>query len=180
LPHDPTLSEFEQIFLPYLNSAYNLARWLTPSEADARDVVQEAYLRAFRFFSGFRGDNPRAWLFAIVRNTSRNLHADSLPSGMEEEYDEERHLAGDMGNGFSDDPAVLVERSLTLAQVERAIRQLPREFQETMILRELEGFSYQEIADITSVPIGTVMSRLARARRQLRITLGVDPEESGA
>jgi len=179
LPHDPTHREFEQIFLPYLNSAYNLARWLTSSEADARDVVQEAYLRAYRFYGGFRGDNPRAWLYAIVRNASRTLRADSSPPGQEEEFDEERHPvdAGHATNGFYGDPADLVEQSLTLAQVERAIRKLPREFQEAMVLRELEGFTYQEIADMTSVPIGTVMSRLARARQQLRQALGPDTEE---
>jgi RNA polymerase sigma-70 factor (ECF subfamily) len=159
--------------MPHLDAAYNLARWLSGSPSDADDVVQEAYLRAFRFFSGFEdGDesNARGWLLAIVRNTwftewrRRVQLADATP------YDEE--IAGDQAlPGWSDDagvsPETLAVRKDEVQLVHRALESLPLVFREVLVLRELEDMSYKEVAAITGVPIGTVMSRLARGRKML-------------
>ncbi|PYK10914.1 MAG: RNA polymerase subunit sigma [Verrucomicrobia bacterium] len=131
------LTEFERQVLPHLDAAYNLARFLLRNDRDAEDVVQEAALRAFRFFESFRGENSRAWFLSIVRNTSFTV----------------------LKSNRMDESSVV------------AIVQLPPEFREAITLRELEGFSYKEIADVAGVPIGTVMSRLARARRQLQMIL---------
>jgi RNA polymerase sigma-70 factor (ECF subfamily) len=159
--------------MPHLDAAYNLARWLSGSPSDADDVVQEAYLRAFRFFSGFEdGDesNARGWLLAIVRNTwftewrRRVQLADATP------YDEE--IAGDQAlPGWSDDagvsPETLAVRKDEVQLVHRALESLPLVFREVLVLRELEDMSYKEVAAMTGVPIGTVMSRLARGRKML-------------
>lgn len=158
------LPSFDQDVLPHLDAAYNLARWLTRNQQDAEDVVQEAYLRAFRFFHNFRGGNARAWLLKIVRNTSYTwLHA-NRPLQDAAEFDE---------NLFSPDPrapnpeeVVLQNDSGTL--VRKALEKLPPNFREVLILRELEGMSYREIAEITGMPAGTVMSSLSRARDRLR------------
>jgi len=166
-------ARFEATVMPHLDAAYNLARWLSGSSSDADDVVQEAYLRAFRFFSGFEdGDkaNARGWLLAIVRNTwftewrRRVQSADSTP------YDEE--IAGDEAlPGWSDDagvdPETLAVRKDEVHLVHRALEALPVVFREVLVLRELEDMSYKEVAAITGVPIGTVMSRLARGRKML-------------
>lgn len=163
----PRLSEFEREVLPHLDAAYNLARFLMRNEQDAEDVVQEAALRAFRFFENFRGENSRAWFLKIVRNTSFTVLKKNRPEEMNVVFDEELHGA----------PAAPMEASLALDRaqdrqtVRAAIEQLPPEFREAITLRELEGASYKEIADVTGVPIGTVMSRLARARRQLQMIL---------
>ncbi|WP_248322386.1 RNA polymerase sigma factor [Caballeronia sp. Sq4a] len=166
-------ARFEATVMPHLDAAYNLARWLSGSPSDADDVVQEAYLRAFRFFSGFEdGDesNARGWLLAIVRNTCftewrrRVQLADATP------YDEE--IAGDQAlPGWSDDagvsPETLAVRKDEVQLVHRALESLPLVFREVLVLRELEDMSYKEVAAITGVPIGTVMSRLARGRKML-------------
>jgi RNA polymerase sigma-70 factor (ECF subfamily) len=158
------LARFEQSILPHMDAAYNLARWLTHSDPDAQDLVQEAYLRAFRFFGGFRGGNSRAWLLRIVRNAfydwlKRNRRAeDATP------FDEELHPSPDEPPG----PDTLVMEKANQEILRESIDELPVEFREVLILRELEGLSYKEIADIAAVPIGTVMSRLARAREHLR------------
>ncbi|QSN62770.1 MULTISPECIES: RNA polymerase sigma factor [unclassified Caballeronia] len=166
-------ARFEATVMPHLDAAYNLARWLSGSPSDADDVVQEAYLRAFRFFSGFEdGDesNARGWLLAIVRNTwftewrRRVQLADATP------YDEE--IAGDQAlPGWSDDagvsPETLAVRKDEVQLVHRALESLPLVFREVLVLRELEDMSYKEVAAITGVPIGTVMSRLARGRKML-------------
>jgi RNA polymerase sigma-70 factor (ECF subfamily) len=158
------LDGFEALVLPQLGAAYNLARWLTRNDHDAEDVAQEAYLRAFRFFDGFRGGDVRAWLLTIVRNTyytwlSNNRLRD-LSSPLE---DEEWEL-----ESVAPDPELNAIQTSERHRLEQAIEELPSEFREVLILRELEGMSYKEISDITDVPMGTVMSRLARARKRLQ------------
>jgi RNA polymerase sigma-70 factor (ECF subfamily) len=158
------LKLFEQMVLPHLDAAYNLARWLAGNDHDAQDVAQEASLRAFRFFGSFRGENARAWLLTIVRNTFYNWLQKNRPPEIAGELDDEALTVEDV--------SVNAENiNLRLADAEavhRAIAGLPVEFREIVILREMEGFSYSEIADLAEVPIGTVMSRLARARKLLQ------------
>jgi len=161
------LSNFEHAVLPHLDAAYNLARWLTRNEQDAQDVVQEAYLRAFRFFPGFRGGDARAWLMKIVRNTCYTWLQANRPLQEAAEFDEnvfppDRHAP-------NPEEAVLQNDSDTL--VRKALDRLPTSFREVLILREIEGMSYTEIADITGMPTGTVMSSLSRARGRLRQAL---------
>src|SRR5271155_4293718 len=161
------LVDFEQTLLPHLDAAYNLARWLTRNEQNAQDVVQEAYLRALRFFPGFRGDNARAWLMKIVRNTCFNwLHA-NRPLQEATEFDENLFPADTRAP--NPEEVVLQYDSGTL--VRKALEELPSNFREVLILREIEGMSYREIAYITGMPAGTVMSSLSRARGRLRQTL---------
>ena len=157
------LSDFEKQILLHLDAAYSLARFLMRNDQDAEDVVQEASLRAFRFFESFRGENSRAWFLQIVRNTSFTALKKRRPEEMNVNFDEEVH---DAGVGSADAGSVL-DRAQDRQTVRAAIEQLPPEFREAITLRELEGASYKEIADVAGVPIGTVMSRLARARRQL-------------
>ncbi|MFN8473731.1 MAG: sigma-70 family RNA polymerase sigma factor [Anaerolineae bacterium] len=157
-------ARFEQIVLPHLDAAYNLARWLIHDERDAEDVVQEACLRAFKFVDGFRGGDSRAWMLRIVRNTcyswlraNREAH-ESVP------FEET------LSNSADDeaDPEAVAFQEVDTQTLRRALEEMPVEFREVIILRELEGLSYKEIASITDVPIGTVMSRLARARQWLQ------------
>jgi len=152
--------------LPHLDAAYNLARFLVRNDQDAEDVVQEASLRAFRFFGNFRGENSRAWFLQIVRNTSFSFLKKNRPEEMKVVFDEELH-----GGQTIMDAGSSLDRAQDRQTVRTAIEQLPPEFREAITLRELEGASYKEIADIAGVPIGTVMSRLARARRQLHMML---------
>jgi len=164
--HNP-LPSFEQAVLPHLDAAYNLARWLTRNERDAEDVVQESYLRAFRFFAGFRGGDARAWLMRIVRNTCYTwLHA-NRPLQEATEFDETLFSP----DSPSPNPEEAVLRNDRGALVRKALEALPANFREVLILRELEGLSYKEIADITGMPAGTVMSSLSRARDRLRQVL---------
>ena len=167
LTESPRLSEFERKVLPHLDAAYNLARFLMRNEQDAEDVVQEAALRAFRFFDNFRGENSRAWFLRIVRNTSFTVLKKNRPDEMNIAFDEELHG----GQTPPMDAGVALDRAQDRQSVRAAIEQLPPEFREAITLRELEEASYKEIADIAGVPIGTVMSRLARARRQLQLIL---------
>src|SRR5271163_142245 len=158
---------FEQVVLPHLDAAYNLARWLTRNEQDAQDVVQEAYLRAFRFFTGFRGGDARAWLMKIVRNTCYTwLHANRRLKEAAE-FDERVFSAGSSSRS-PEQIALQDERGILLR---RALEELSPNFREVLILREFEGMSYREIANITGMPQGTVMSSLSRARRGLRQAL---------
>jgi len=167
MPEHNLLPSFEQAVLPHLDAAYNLARWLTRNERDAEDVVQESYLRAFRFFAGFRGGDARAWLMRIVRNTCYTwLHA-NRPLQEATEFDET--LFSPDSRGPNPEEAVL--RNDRGALVRKALEMLPANFREVLILRELEGLSYKEIADITGMPAGTVMSSLSRARNRLRHVL---------
>jgi RNA polymerase sigma factor (sigma-70 family) len=158
------LGSFEVLMLPHLDAAYNLARWLLRNEQDAQDVVQEAYLRAFKSFGGFRGTNGRAWLLTIVRNTSYTLLKRNKTIDFTTPFDEEIHGP----RGEVDSPVTLLEHSEDANQIKEAMDQLPEEFREILILRHQEGLSYKEIADLVQIPQGTVMSRLARARSKLR------------
>lgn len=156
---------FEANVVPHMGAAYNLARWLTRNDHDAEDVVQEAYLRAFRFWESFHGADPRAWLLAIVRNTCFTwLHQNRKPSS---------ELPEDMPDlkSAQANPEALLLANIDAEMLRRAVEELPLEFREAIVLRELEGFSYKEISSITSTPIGTVMSRLARARTRLQKAL---------
>jgi RNA polymerase sigma-70 factor (ECF subfamily) len=167
--------KFEETMMPHLDAAYNLARWLIRDEHDAQDVVQEAFLRAFRFFGGFRGGNSRSWLLSIVRNAGYTWLQKNRRSELSTEFDEEVHGALDAEEGNQGQVSSKIDHEL----VRRAIEELPVEFREVMILRELEGSSYKEIAEVINVPIGTVMSRLARARKHLQTALSgqFKPEE---
>jgi RNA polymerase sigma-70 factor (ECF subfamily) len=154
---------FEQVVMPHLNAAYNLARWLTRNGDDAEDVVQEAYLRAFRSFETFQGEDGRAWLLAVVRNTCFTwLKKKGEESAVE--FDEQVHGSADDAPNAE---TVLLNQA-ALGSLHGCLEGLPLEFREVMILRELEELSYKEISDIARVPIGTVMSRLARGRRRLQ------------
>jgi RNA polymerase sigma-70 factor (ECF subfamily) len=158
-------ARFEQVVLPHLDAAFNLARWILRGRNDAEDVAQEAMLRAFRFFSGFHGGDVRAWLLQIVRNSCYSWLEKNRPMELSAEFDEELYS----------EPGATPE-SLAIAgdnreRLTRALEELPPRFREVLVLRELEGCSYKEIAAITSMPIGTVMSALARARQRLQRTL---------
>ena len=158
------LKLFEQTVLPHLDAAYNLARWLAGNDHDAQDVAQEASLRAFRFFGSFRGENSRAWLLSIVRNTFYTwLRKNRTPEKTVEINDETLEIEDASANAEAANP-----QFADADAVRRAIADLPVEFREIVILREMEGFSYKEISDLAEVPIGTVMSRLARARKLLQ------------
>ena len=158
------LMSFEAAMLPHLDAAHNLARWLLRNEQDAQDVVQEAYLRAFRSFSGFHGTNGRAWLLTIVRNTSYTLLKKNRAVDFTTPFDEEIHATGHE----SVSPATILEHSEDAELIKEAMDALPAEFREILVLRHQEGLSYKEIADIGQIPPGTVMSRLARARAKLK------------
>jgi len=154
---------FEQVVLPHLDAAYNLARWLVRNPHDAEDIVQEAFLRAFKFFGGYRGGDARAWLLKIVRNTSDSFLGKNRPADLAEEFNERIHTAG---TDRSDAEAALLQAADS-RMLHHALDQLPVNFREVLVLRELEGMSYKEIAEVMDVPIGTVMSSLARGRSQL-------------
>ena len=158
---------FEDTVLPHLDAAFNYARWLTRDDAEAEDVVQDACVRAMRFFSSLRDDDARAWLFTIVRNAwytrvSRRstVGVVALPDGADDQQPDEAL-----------DPEEQLMQQHTVARVRAALEQLPVDFREVMVLREIEGLSYKEIATIADIPVGTVMSRLARARGRLQAGL---------
>ena len=157
------LALFEQNVVPHLNAAYNLARWLTRNGPDAEDLVQEAYLRAFRSFETFQGQDGRAWLLTVVRNTCFTwLKKKGDQSTVE--FDEQMHSAA--GESLDIESQLLNEAAL--GSLNDCLAALPLEFREVIILRELEELSYKEISDIARVPVGTVMSRLARGRKRLQ------------
>ena len=164
------LKLFEQTVLPHLDAAYNLARWLAGNDHDAQDVAQEASLRAFKFFGNFRGENARAWLLTIVRNTFYTWLRKNRPPEKTVEIDDETLDIEDV----SASAAAAGPQFADADAVRRAIAELPVEFREIVVLREMEGFSYKEIADLSDVPIGTVMSRLARARKLLQKRLAAE------
>jgi RNA polymerase sigma factor (sigma-70 family) len=168
-------TRFSNVVLPYLGDAYALARWLARNDSDAEDIVQEACIRAFRGIAGFGDINARAWVLSIVRNTAYTWlkkHRDPKLVSVEKVEDVEPADA-DWDLGPASPEASLIERA-DAARLDAAIGALPEEFRETLVLRELEGLDYRAIAEITGVPIGTVMSRLARARRRLIAQLGKD------
>jgi RNA polymerase sigma-70 factor (ECF subfamily) len=158
---------FEETVLPHLDAAYNLARWLTRNEQDAQDIVQEAYLRAFRFFPAFRGGDAHSWIMKIVRNTCYTWLHDNRPLQDAMEFDE--NLFPPDPRGPNPEEVVLQNDSGNL--VRKALERLPANFREVLVLRELEGMSYKEIAEITGMAAGTVMSSLSRARDRFRQAL---------
>jgi RNA polymerase sigma-70 factor (ECF subfamily) len=167
---------FEEVVLPHLDAAFNYARWLTKSDADAEDVVQDAAVRALRFFSSLRNDDARAWLFTIVRNTWYARFAKVGRADQPAVFD-------DMKDDRPDeqlDPEALAIQQQAVERMRRAIEGLPVDFREVIILRELEGLSYKEIAAVIRAPIGTVMSRLARGRERLLAILECEPASGGA
>src|SRR5437868_13087044 len=158
------LASFEETMLPHMDAAHNLARWLLRNEQDAQDVVQEAYLRAFKSFSGFHGSNGRAWLLTIVRKTSYTLLKKNRVAHLTTSFDEEIHASGhELAS-----PATILEHAEDAELIKNAMNELAAEFREILTLRHQEELSYQEIGDILKIPTGTVMSRLARARAKLR------------
>jgi RNA polymerase sigma-70 factor (ECF subfamily) len=158
---------FEETVLPHLDAAFNYARWLTRNDADAEDVVQDACVRAMRFFSSLRDDDARAWLFTIVRNAwySRVSRKANVAEGTRLNDGQDQRPDNAL------DPEERLLQQHTVGLVRAALEQLPVDFREVIVLREIEGLSYREIAEIAGVPIGTVMSRLARARERLQTIL---------
>jgi RNA polymerase sigma-70 factor, ECF subfamily len=152
---------FEELFLPHLDAAYNLARWIVERDQDAQDVVQEAYARALKSFSGFRGVNPRAWLLTIVRNTAYNWIQKHLREDNLIPFDEKIHAMP------ANEPRSEAAYEKRRQQLQEALSKLPPDFREVLVLYEFEGWSYKEMASALNVPMGTVMSRLSRARRRL-------------
>jgi len=175
-------SRFEDAVLPNLDAAFNLARWLVRNDHDAEDVVQEACVRALKYFSAYRGENSRAWLLAIVRNTGYDWIKKNRPTDLVTVLDEGRdggsadpvdHFAKELSN-----PEILLLQRADEELLKKALEALPAEFREVMILRETEEMSYKEIASVCDIPLGTVMSRLARGRKQLQSWL-VEREKQG-
>jgi len=159
-----TLTKFESALLPHLAAAYNLARWLVRNDHDAEDLVQDAYLRAFNSFDGFHGGDGRGWILTIVRNTCYTWLQQSRNRGVAEVFDEELHTLED----HSRNPEVELLQTVDSQLLRQTLEKLPVEFREILVLRELEGMSYREIADLAGIPVGTVMSRLARGRERLQ------------
>lgn len=165
-------ARFEEDVMRHFDAAYNLARWLCGNEAEAQDLVQEALLRAFRYFDGFRGEHARAWLLSIVRHTFYTQRAAAAGRAWSDEFDETHHAVEAVAS-----PEVLVLRLADTQRLQAALASLAPEFREVLVLRELEDCSYKEIAAITKLKIGTVMSRLARARERLAQRLGDAAQE---
>lgn len=156
---------FERSILPHLDAAFNLARWLLRDRRDAEDVAQESMLRAYRFFGTFRAGDARAWLLQIVRNCCYDWLQKNRPAELQDELHEESLASKQLS------PEELARLNQDRSRLTEALESLPAHFREFLVLRELEGCSYKEIAEITSRPIGSVMSGLARARQQLRDAL---------
>jgi len=173
LPDQNDMRAFDQAVLPHLDAAYNLARWLTRNNQDAEDVTQEACLRAFKYWKGFSGRDSRSWLLAIVRNTFYSWLRQRSDQPVLTEDGEMDDTAGS-----SPDPESALIRNIDRNMLRAALEDLAVEFREAIVLREMEGLSYKEIADIAGIPIGTVMSRLARARKQLQIYLAKTASEN--
>ncbi|MGE5616475.1 MAG: sigma-70 family RNA polymerase sigma factor [Bacillota bacterium] len=172
--NDPTQrARFERLAMPHMNAAHNLARWLAGNDDDAADITQEAFVRAFRFFDGFRGDDVRPWLLAIVRNTYYTQWRQARSSSETAAFDEELHSFNDdaslpeFGRAGDGDPVAILSARDDVRLLDRALERLPVEYREALVLHELEDLSYRQIASTLDVPIGTVMSRIARARRLL-------------
>jgi RNA polymerase sigma factor (sigma-70 family) len=160
-------ARFRSLLLPHLDAAYNYARWLAGNDHDAQDVAHDAVLRALEYLDGFKGERIRPWLLTIVRNTFYTWLKKQRPVALVESFEEETHGAPDYGS----DPQAMALRNADLRALAAAIEKLPREYREALVLRELEDLSYQEIAAVLEIPLGTVMSRLARARKRLEEVL---------
>jgi RNA polymerase sigma-70 factor (ECF subfamily) len=179
------LKRFEQIAMPHLDAAYNLARWLTGNAHDADDVVQESFMRALKYLDGFHGDSGRSWLLTIVRHTCYSWLSVNRPKQVVGGFDEAAYAEGDdaepgaAGASTNDNPETLALRAVDAQLINAAIEALPLPYKEVVILRELEDLSYKEIAKVLSVPVGTVMSRLSRARLMLRARLQSSVGEEG-
>jgi RNA polymerase sigma-70 factor (ECF subfamily) len=177
LGDDDKTAQFEAIAMPHLDAAYNLARWLTGNGHDADDLVQAAYLRAFRFADSFHGGDARAWLLTIVRNTYYTALRDSKPQREDVSFDEELHGGADADwqtHSDGGDPAAIIATRDVSRTVNSALELLPQAFREVLVLKEMHDLSYKQIAQVTETPIGTVMSRLARARKLLLAYLKQD------
>jgi RNA polymerase sigma-70 factor (ECF subfamily) len=172
MPDDETRRRFEVLALPHLNAAYNLARWLTHNDHDAQDVVQEAFERAMRYIGTFRGDNARAWLLQTVRNTCFTWMKENRPAERMflDDADDDAH---ELAAPASDEPPALAMRKADRQQINQAMANLPVAYREVLVLRELEELAYNDIARIADIPVGTVMSRLARARGLMREALAL-------
>ena len=168
------LERFTECVLPYLDAAHNLARYLVRDPHEAEEAVQEAFLRAIRYFESFRGVDGRAWLLTIVRNTCFTLLRRRRTGSEKVEFDEEIHSPQDVDS----EPEAHLASATAAESVRDGLNHLPVEYREVLVLRELEGLSYKEIAHVTEVPIGTVMSRLSRGRRQLLDALGAGAKEN--
>ena len=166
----PEIGEsFDDVVLPHLDVAYRLARWLMRNEHDAEDVVQEASLRAFRYFRTFTGGDGRAWFLRIVRNTCAGWRGNRF-NGLTDPFDEEQHHSAQAGS----DPEALLLQTDDATLIARAMHNLPDRLHQVLVLRELEGLSYRELADVMGIPMGTVMSSLSRARHALRGALDTE------
>jgi RNA polymerase sigma-70 factor (ECF subfamily) len=175
---------FERLVLPHLDAAFGLARWLMRDPVQAEDAVQEAYLRAYRFFGGFRGEDARPWLLGVVRHACYSLLERERRAGAPaQEFDERVHgeeaLAAGTVVRFPLDPQAAVIERAERERIRTCLAALPAEYREALVLRELHGCSYREIAQIAEVPLGTVMSRLARGRKLLACALGAERREKG-
>ena len=173
IPEPGDVEETADAILAHLDSAYNLARWLVGRDGDAQDVVQEAYLRALRSIATYRGGGTRGWILAIVRNTCFDWLRKAKALGGEEADADQQDMAAACDDA---EPSHILQRAEDVREVRRAVDALPPEFRQVVVLREMEGLSYKEIAAATGVPIGTVMSRLARARRRLARLLSGEGE----
>jgi len=177
---------FEELMLPHLDAAYNLARWLVRSSADADDIVQDAYLRAFSSFDGFRGEDAKPWLLAIVRNcflTRVGRSREHMTVSLTESMDGSEGMSTKWAEALvasGDDPEQAAIKADTRRTLDSVLATLPVDFREVLILREMEDMSYRDIASVTGVPIGTIMSRLARARDLLRKQWGTRVEGTNA
>jgi RNA polymerase sigma-70 factor, ECF subfamily len=168
-------ARFAEVVLPHLDDAYALARWLTGNRADAQDVVQDGCLRAFRGIAGFTGGNARAWVLTIVRHTAYVWMRKNRPTAilMVENLEAVEHHQANPGAPDAETPETALIDKMERKRLESAIAGLPAPFRETLVLRDLQGLSYREIAEVTRVPVGTVMSRLARARGRLSGSVGL-------
>ena len=167
--------QFENTVLPHLDAAYNLARWMTRNDHDAEDVVQDAMLRAFKFFDGFRGGSSRSWLLSIVRNACLDWFEKNRKLEFSATFDDAAHAVVDESAGPETHLLLKADRAV----VRDAIAELPVEFREIIVLREMEDLSYKEISEVAGIPIGTVMSRLARARKMLQRSLSGQLQPGG-
>ena len=164
--------EFEALVLPHLDAAYNLARWLTRNDQNAEDLVQMAYLRAFKFFDSFRGTDARAWLLTIMRNAYFTSLRDNWHEDADISFDEDIHgqsaaVSDGSSYGIGNSPETVLASHDAKRMVDQALESLPNAFREVIVLKEINDLSYKEISEITGVPLGTVMSRLARGRKML-------------